>query len=142
MSKEANGKRGRGRPPGTPKTGGRKVGVPNKLNPGTPAAIGISRLAAFAGEIMLPVDVNKLAPLQVMLGIMHARVERGDEAGALIAAIAAAPYVHPKLVATEVTVRDERSVRPVADILAEIKQLEQQLAHGTSGTIDGALVSD
>lgn len=71
-----------GRLPGTPKTGGRKKGVPNKAT--------IERQAEVAA--------SGLTPLEFMLQVMRTG---SDEARQLDAAKAAAPYVHPRLAAVE-----------------------------------------
>jgi hypothetical protein len=73
-----------GRPKGTPKTGGRQKGTPNK------------RSLAFQKEVR----GSGLMPLEYMLAVMRdtqADFSRRDDM-----AKAAAPYVHPRLAATEV----------------------------------------
>ncbi len=72
-----------GRKPGTPKTGGRRKGTPNRAT------------AAKAAEIM----ASGLAPLDYMLSVM--RDENNPRDVRLDAANKAAPYVHPKLTAVE-----------------------------------------
>lgn len=71
--------------PGTPKTGGRQKGVPNKAT--------IARQAEIAA--------SGLTPLDYMLSVL--RDEATDPVARLDAAKAAAPYVHPKLSATELS---------------------------------------
>lgn len=68
-----------GRKPGTPKTGGRQKGVPNKAT------------TAKAAEIR----ESGLTPLDYLIGVM--RDAGADEARRIDAAKAAAPYVHAKL---------------------------------------------
>lgn len=68
-----------GRNPGTPKTGGRPKGVPNK------------RTAAKVAEI----EASGLTPLDFMLNLM--RDEGQDMAMRFDAAKGAAPYVHARL---------------------------------------------
>lgn len=70
--------------PGTPKTGGRKAGVPNKAT--------IARQAEIAA--------SGLTPLDYMLSVL--RDEANDPIARLDAAKAAAPYVHPKLANVDV----------------------------------------
>lgn len=72
-----------GKKPGAPKTGGRQRGTPNKATATREAEI------AAAG----------LTPLEYMLSLM--RDAGADEAKRLDAAKAAAPYVHPRLNATQ-----------------------------------------
>lgn len=71
------------RPKGTPKTGGRVKGKPNR------ASVKRQTEVAATGE----------TPLDYLLGVM--RNTEGDPAIRLDAAKAAAPYVHPKLAAIE-----------------------------------------
>lgn len=89
-----------GRPPGHPKTGGRKKGVPNKAS------------AAKAAEIA----ATGKTPLEFMLDVMRDKSQPEDMR--LDAAKAAAPYVHPKLSSIEtsgsMTVRHE-------DVLADLE---------------------
>lgn len=73
------------RPPGTPKTGGRTKGTPNKRN----------------AELVARVASEGALPLDVMLDIMRRKVAKGDDEGALDAAAKAAPYVHSKLSTVE-----------------------------------------
>jgi hypothetical protein len=72
-----------GRPKGTPKTGGRQKGVPNKAP--------IARAKA--------IEASGLTPLEFMVQCM--RNEAMPEDFRLDAAKAAAPYVHPKLTSVE-----------------------------------------
>lgn len=68
-----------GRPAGTPKTGGRAKGTPNK------------RTAAKVAEI----EASGLTPLDFMLNLMRDAAEEMDLR--FDAAKAAAPYVHARL---------------------------------------------
>jgi hypothetical protein len=74
-----------GRKPGTPKTGGRQKGTGNKATAEREATIAASGLT----------------PLDYMLSVM--RDIAADEAKRLDAAKAAAPYVHPRLSAMELS---------------------------------------
>lgn len=73
---------------GSPKTGGRKKGVPNKAS--------IARAAA--------IEQSGLTPLDFMLTVL--RDLEQDYGVRLDAAKAAAPYVHPKLANIELTGKD------------------------------------
>ena len=77
-----------GRPPGTPKTGGRQKGTPNKTT------------AAREAEIAS----TGLTPLAYMLKVL--RDEQEELGIRLDAAKAAAPYVHPKLASVEMSGKD------------------------------------
>lgn len=72
-----------GRKPGAPKTGGRQKGTPNHAT------------AAKAEEIAS----TGLTPLDYMISVMRDLTQ--DDSRRLEAAKAAAPYVHPRLNATE-----------------------------------------
>jgi hypothetical protein len=69
------------RPRGIPKTGGRQMGTRNKRT------VEVLERAAKLG----------ITPLQVMLENMKVLYEEGDLWGAHMAAVDAAPYLHPKL---------------------------------------------
>lgn len=73
-----------GRKPGTPKTGGRQKGTGNKATADREAAIAASGLT----------------PLDYMLQVMRTSADEGRQ---LDAAKAAAPYVHPRLSAVELS---------------------------------------
>lgn len=74
-----------GRKPGTPKTGGRQKGVGNKAT----------------AEREAEIAASGLTPLEYMLDVM--RNVATDEARRLEAAKSAAPYVHPRLTAMELS---------------------------------------
>ena len=74
------------RPPGLPKTGGRRKGVPNKATAQREAKIAESGLT----------------PLDYMLGLMRDAELATDVR--LEAAKSAAPYVHPKLSQVDATI--------------------------------------
>ena len=77
-----------GRPTGQPKTGGRKKGTLNKTT---------KKRRALTEKLVKGGDT----PLEVILAMM--RGKRDFDANLLAAAVAAAPYVHPKLSAIEHT---------------------------------------
>lgn len=79
------------------KTGGRKKGVPNKMT--------LARQ-----ELARHLAANGLTPLDVMLSAMREAWDEGDKATAAKYAVDAAPYVHPRLAATSVTVDDKRNL--------------------------------
>lgn len=81
-----------GRKPGTPKTGGRQPGTPNKAS----------------AEREQVIAASGLTPLEYMLALM--RDAKADEAKRLDAAKAAAPYVHPRLAAMELSGDPDRPV--------------------------------
>jgi hypothetical protein len=66
----------------------------------------------------------EVTPLEAMLQVLKARLERGDEAGILAAATAAAPYLHARLTQSDVTVRrDDLIGMTDADLTEEIMRI-------------------
>lgn len=74
------------KPAGSPKTGGRKAGTPNKRT----------------AELQSAVEESGLTPLEYLLSVM--RNEINEQKERMAAAVAAAPYVHAKLSSVEATV--------------------------------------
>ena len=114
----------RGRPKGTPKTGGRSAGTPNKATLARAQAIA----QALISEQLTPAQVEALQPLPVMLRIMRARAAAGDDAGALAAAIAASPYCHSRLTAADLHVSGSLDSKSDADVAAELAEVQAKLA--------------
>jgi hypothetical protein len=77
--------------------------------------------AALAGEM-------RFTPLQVMNAVMLLRIGQGDHEGALQAAREAAPYVHAKLVASEVRVQHSFAQRSDEEVALEIETLRAKIA--------------
>jgi hypothetical protein len=86
-----------GRKPGTPKTGGRKKGTPNKITAAREAEI-----AAFG-----------LTPLEYMLKLL--RDDNVDAARRDEMAKAAAPYCHPRLSTVDAKVNFNQSLAEALD---------------------------
>lgn len=76
--------------------GGNRPGAGRKKGAASAKTREIADAAAEAG----------ITPLEVILEIMSKAHERGDEEVALDAATRAAPYVHPRLAAVEVSGKD------------------------------------
>jgi hypothetical protein len=112
------------RPKGSPKTGGRKKGTPNRATQASAKAIADAMVALG----LTPDRVSGLTPLQMMLVIAEMRFTAGDHAGALAAAQAAAPYVHAKLSSSDVHVTGTLDTRSVEDLDAEIAELRAKQA--------------
>jgi len=113
-----------GRPKGKPKTGGRKKGTLNKAT---------KKRRKLTEELLK----GGKTPLDVMLSMM--REERTFDANLLAAAVAAAPYVHPKLSAIEHTGADsgpdqnitsEEIAKEVAERFAEYSPARDEDADG------------
>ena len=73
-------------------------------------------------------QLSELTPLAVMLLVMTARVRASDHAGALEAAAAAAPYMHPRLSSADLRVRNEYAGKSDAEIAAELAALEARFS--------------
>ena len=92
---------------------GKRTGKP----PGRPAG-SKSRATIEAEAIREAVKAVKIAtltgditPLEVLLGSMRRAWDAGDQKTACLIAKDAAPYVHPRLAATEVTGKDGGAVK-------------------------------
>jgi hypothetical protein len=94
------------------KSPGRPRGV-TETKPRNTAARKLAALAAAQG----------IAPLDVMLMDMRAKLEAGDLSGAADRAEACAPYVHPRLASATLAHKD-----PFSELTVE--QLEELLALG------------
>jgi hypothetical protein len=90
------------RPKGTPKTGGRKKGVPNKKT---------AQQHAQQQEIIEAAKASGITPLEFMLAKM--RDTNATEAERMDAAKAAAPFVHARLAAVEHAGNEQKPVRMV-----------------------------
>jgi hypothetical protein len=82
---------------------------------------------------MAPEAIDAISPLQAMLAVMMASLKAGDHDGALAAAVAAAPNVHPKLASADVRVTKPNPLDWMTDeeLAAEAARLKEKirLAH-------------
>jgi hypothetical protein len=72
-------------------------------------------------EIQARIEASGLSPLDYMLGVMSD--QSADPAMRLDAAKAAAPYVHARLSATEITTSDPRDNADPEQVMAQIRAL-------------------
>jgi hypothetical protein len=86
------------RPVGLPKTGGRQRGTPNRVK--RPSKNRAKRAQSVVDAAVDAAIAANLTPLQYMLGII--RDPAADERRRDMMAVAAAPYVHAKLIASAV----------------------------------------
>ena len=108
-----------GRPKGTPKSGGRRVGSKNRLTIATAQAL--TAAAEQESDRITDAVLRHLQPVDVILRTMRLAVKTNNLPLALSAATAAAPYVHPRLSSVEV---QQTSARTIADIpTAELMRL-------------------
>jgi hypothetical protein len=112
-----------GRPKGTPKTGGRVAGTPNKATVQKAKAIALAHDAMG----MTAEDIAGLTPLDGMMLVMRWGVETKNPGVVLAAAQAAAPYVHARLSHAEVRVSGTIAHLTDADLEAEIASLEARI---------------
>ena len=108
-----------GRKKGTPKTGGRKAGTPNKLT---------AELTAMRDQAIIQARTGKLLPLDVMMArLRQSPLPDGTEPTdqQFAAAIAAAPYVHPRLIAAQVSTPDRQRTIPPVDVSLLPKHLRR-----------------
>jgi hypothetical protein len=128
-------KRGRGRPIGYPKTGGRKVGSKSKTVIERTAIEAVIR--GVAGEVLTKAQIASLSPLDMMRLCMRAHYERGDLAQAVQCAALAAPYVHARLAQTDLRVTHHDGDKSADELRAEIEAMRR--AH-EARTIEGTAV--
>ena len=85
---------------------------------------------------------NGMTPLEVMVDIMNRNLKSKNYDKALQAATAAAPYLHPRLQSSNVTLTNDDSKRSEEEIQREIDNLRarEALADG-AGTMAQALPS-
>jgi hypothetical protein len=114
--------RGMAPPKGHPRWGGRKPGLSNLKLMRREAALSEAIAAALTPE-----QVEALSPLEIMRSVMRSRYQRGDEAGALAAAALAAPFMHPRLQVSEVTVKHGTAGRSDAEVALEIESLRRRI---------------
>jgi hypothetical protein len=108
---------------GHKKLGGRKSGTLNKK---TQRRLALEKLSSDELQQIMLAEL-KLSPLEVMQAVMLLRINRGDYDGALVAAEKAAPYMHPRLNATDVNVRHSYASKSDAEVAAEIESLRQKI---------------
>ena len=122
------------------KTGGRKAGTPNRTGERTKALVQRSlRLALDSG----------FTPLDIMCARMrNEALANGQKVSdqQFAAAVAAAPYIHPKLAVQVVKNVDPKSVSPDAIESRVMELLSKGMTNGanvdTGPTVDGVAWSD
>jgi hypothetical protein len=103
--------------------GGARVGAGRKKGSVTKATV-------YRQEMMARATADGISPLDVMIQTMRAAWAANKTDEALQAAVHAAPYVHPRLAASQVTVDDKRSAEQFTD--AELEALARAGSAGTS----------
>src|SRR5215471_17080277 len=105
--------------PGHPKWGGRKKGTVSRKV--------LARQQAFEDALnacdLLPETIATMTPLATMLVVMRHRLTAKDYDGALVAAEAAAPFVHPRLASADLTVRNTDVSKSDAELAAELAEI-------------------
>lgn len=138
-----------GRPKGHAKTGGRKHGTPNRLS-GHQEAKRLVRqqkselipqdMRAVMVLDLPPITIEEMHPLRVINAIMLIRWNAGDYAGALVAAIALAPYTNARLSSSEIRLTHELATLSDEELQAQALAYERKLAAANGETIDGEVV--
>lgn len=111
--------------PGHVKTAGRVKGTPNKATVARDQEV--LRIVAEATAGNLPDDAANATPLEAMLICLRWALAKRDPVAVLAAATAAAPYIHPRLSASDVRVsgpltaelNDEQLREALADLNAK-----------------------
>ena len=111
-------------PPKRPRAGGRVKGTPNKKTRLKRQEV----INALIAETLAPDQVELLQPLEVMLRVMRARVLAGDDAGALVAAAACAPYCHARLSSSDLRITNTMAAKTDEERLREAAELEARMA--------------
>jgi hypothetical protein len=83
----------------------------------------MSMVDKVTAAVNLPAEIANIMPLDAMLVCLRWALAENDRPGALAAAAAAAPYLHPKLSATELHVSGSLDSRPTEEILIELTAL-------------------
>ena len=119
--------------PGHEKVGGRRKGSVNKSV--------LSRQQAVADAMrtlgLAPEAIDEITPLATMHLVMTARLRAGDDAGALIAAEAAAPYMHTRLTSNDLRVTNPNPLDSMSDeeLKAEIETLGRRIAESETALL-------
>jgi hypothetical protein len=119
---------------GRTKTGGRRKGTLNKQVAIRQQALAEALAPLLEEGRLLDEQLRHIQPLDVLLLVMRKRLINKDWQGAVDAALAAAPYMHPKLNAAEVRVQHTVGERSDDAIAAEIEMLRLKIA--AAKTID------
>ena len=86
---------GRGRRPGSPKTGGRQIGTQNRAT--LEAKKALLEAERALGAKLSEAEVKAMSPVDVMTLVMRTALKAGNYQVALTAATNLAPYIHPRL---------------------------------------------
>ena len=113
---------------GHAKLGGRAKGTPNKRTAARQQAL----QEALEASRLLPEDVAEMTPLGILLAIARRRFAANDLDGAMAAAEAACPFVHPKLqaLAADLSVTSTVAHLSTEQLQAELEALEARDAAG------------
>lgn len=114
--------------------GGKRPGAGRKKGAVTKATV-------YRQEMLARASAAGVSPLEVMLTAMRTAWEAGEVNEAVQHAVHAAPYVHPRLAATDMKVDDRRSVRDYSTAELEA-MLTGELAPGASGEEAGQGTAD
>jgi hypothetical protein len=106
------------------KQGGRQKGTLNKAK-----QLQREAMERACARIGVPFErLSEIRPLQAMQVCLSLSLEAGDRQGVLAAAGMMAPYIHAKLSAAEVTVKNALGNLTDSELLAEARALELKMA--------------
>ena len=93
---------------------------------------GVTKATVYRQEMMARAAADGISPLEVMLNTMRSAWDQSKIDEAMQAAVHAAPYVHPRLAASQVTVDDKRTAEQFTD--AELEAIARASSAGASET--------
>jgi hypothetical protein len=114
--------------PGHPRYGGSKKGKPYRKTVERREAQARALAKAIEAADIPEFTITELNPLNVMLFVMVERFRAGDHQSALVAAQAAAPYVHARLSSSDVKVTTTHADKSDEELQAEIAEVERRIA--------------
>jgi hypothetical protein len=112
---------------GHPRYGGRKLGQRNRATIERELAVAEAGARMCEALGLTESDVANLMPLDVLLMAMRRSVLDGDKAGAVQAAVAAAPFCHARLSSADIKVHHELGEKSDLELEAEILDLQERL---------------
>lgn len=111
--------------------GGARVGAGRKKGSVTKATV-------YRQEMLARATADGISPLEVMITAMRSAWAENKIDEALQAAVHAAPYVHPRLAASQVTLDDKRTAEQFSD--AELEAIARASGAGASETEESEAV--
>lgn len=95
----------------------------------------VTKATVYRQEMMARAAADGISPLEVMLSTMRQAWAENKLDEALQAAVHAAPYVHPRLASSQVTVDDKRTAEQFSD--AELEAIARASSARTAEAEEG-----